>query len=70
LNRITQVKRGQNWEVIEFEDLKSGDVFRLVEPSGEVVINSEDGRSEFEAIEEPRWDEHMNTSVVEVKSNI
>ena len=70
MNRTTQIRRGQIWEIIEFEDLKPGDVFRLIKPSGEVVINSEDGRSEFVALGIPHWDERMNIAVVEVKSDV
>lgn len=45
--RRTEVKSNNGWIEIKFKDLKKGDVFRLIEPTGEVVSDGQN--TEFTA---------------------
>lgn len=61
------MKRGEAWVRIDFEEIRKGDVFRLIELDGKILVD-ESGRTEFEAISETYWSDDINTAAVEVKS--
>lgn len=64
--RTAEVKREETWVKIEFEEIRKGDTFRLIEPDGTILVD-EVGRTEFEAISETYWNEDAKTAAVEVR---
>lgn len=46
-SRKTEIYTNDNWQAIDFQQIKKGDTFRLFESTGEAVIG---GRSETEWI--------------------
>lgn len=47
--RTVQIFKDMKWQDISFNDLKSGDKFRMFEPDGDPVINTIDGTTEWVA---------------------
>lgn len=53
ISRITQVWHDNQWVIINFNCLKSGDRFKLYEPNGQIIIDDE-GYTEWTVIEEAK----------------
>jgi hypothetical protein len=50
--RKVKVLKGDDFKEIPFDQLKKGDIFQLIEPTGELVLN-EEGTVFNQAISEP-----------------
>jgi hypothetical protein len=51
--RTTEIKKNGEWVKAEFEEIKKGDTFRLLEPDGKLV-ESNNGRTEHVAASDAR----------------
>lgn len=54
--RKTEILYKEEWYRIPFDHVKSGDVFRLIESTGEFVVD-ENGKTEFIATSDPYQNE-------------
>lgn len=65
--RKVEVFTGVSWEEIEFEHLKTGDMFRMFEPDG-ASVEDDEGNRIFIAVSEPFLTDE-NIWAVKVKSS-
>ncbi len=61
-----EVDREGNWEVVDYNSLKTGDRFRMFHPDGTQFIDS-DKQDVLHATSEPFFDEELGAWLIHIK---
>lgn len=63
--RKIEIYKDNHWQEIDFHNLKTGDKFRMFEPSGEPVVGNKND-IEFVATSDTFWDEKLQQYAIDI----